>query len=188
MRRTLKVGQKTFRKMSRYYDLGTKLKAVRLHRSGRGCCTIGRLLGVSASQVQRWLNLYNKGGKKALCSVRKEMDLSAKMECVKMVLEKNLPCEQVFMRYQVGRSTLAKWVRKVRETGDYKALRKDANRKYTTMGRPKKKRLEEMTELERLRYENAYLKAEVDLLKKVKALVEAREQSKRKTGHTSSTN
>lgn len=174
--------------MTRKYELETKLKAVRLRKSGKGSSTIGRLLGVSSSQVLRWVNLYNKGGKKALCKVRKDVDLSTKAECVRMVIEKNYSCEQVFMRYNVGRSTLARWVSKVRETGDYAILQRNKSHKYTTMGRPRKKQLEEMTELERLRYENAYLKAEVDLLKKVKALVEAREQSKRKTGHTSSTN
>ena len=42
------------------------------------------------------------------------------------------------------------------------------------MGRPKKQAPQ--TELERLRYENEYLRAEVALLKKVRALVEEREK------------
>ena len=48
------------------------------------------------------------------------------------------------------------------------------------MGRPKKQKPQ--TELERLRYENEYLRAEVALLKKVKALVEEREKRLRETG------
>ena len=56
------------------------------------------------------------------------------------------------------------------------------------MGRPKKKKPEEMTELERLRYENEYLKAENALLKKVKALVEEREARQRGTGRKPSKN
>jgi cell division protein FtsB len=50
------------------------------------------------------------------------------------------------------------------------------------MGRPKKKKPEEMTELERLRYENERLRAENALLKKVKALVEEREARLKGTG------
>ena len=50
------------------------------------------------------------------------------------------------------------------------------------MGRSKKKKLEEMTELERLRYENERLRAENALLKKVRALVEEREARLRETG------
>ena len=56
------------------------------------------------------------------------------------------------------------------------------------MGRPKKKALEEMTELERLRYENEYLKAENALLKKVKALVEEEEKRQREAGRKPSKN
>ena len=51
-----------------------------------------------------------------------------------------------------------------------------------------KKTLDEMTELERLRYENEYLKAENALLKKVKALVEERENRLREIGRKPSKN
>ena len=56
------------------------------------------------------------------------------------------------------------------------------------MGRPKKKKLEEMTELERLRYENERLRAENALLKKVRALVEEREARLREIGRKPSKN
>ena len=56
------------------------------------------------------------------------------------------------------------------------------------MGRPKKKTFEEMTELEKLRYENAYLKAENALLKKVRALVEEREARLKEIGSKPSKN
>lgn len=57
-----------------------------------------------------------------------------------------------------------------------------------SMGRPKKKTFEEMTELEKFRYENTYLKAENALLKKVRALVEEREARLRKIGSKPSKN
>jgi hypothetical protein len=56
------------------------------------------------------------------------------------------------------------------------------------MGRPRKKKPEEMTELERLRYENECLRAENALLKKVRALVEEREARLRATGQKPSKN
>lgn len=56
------------------------------------------------------------------------------------------------------------------------------------MGRPRKKRPEEMTELERLRYENDCLRVENALLKKVKVLVEEREARLRETGPEPSMN
>ncbi len=56
------------------------------------------------------------------------------------------------------------------------------------MGRPKKKKPEEMTELERLRYENECLRTENALLKKVRALVEEREARLREIGRKPSKN
>ena len=56
------------------------------------------------------------------------------------------------------------------------------------MGRPRKKKIEEMTELERLREENEYLRMENALLKKVKALVEEREARWREIGQKPSKN
>ena len=56
------------------------------------------------------------------------------------------------------------------------------------MGRPKKKKTEEMTELERLRYENECLRTENALLKKVRALVEERNARLREIGQKPSKN
>lgn len=172
-------------KMSRYFKLETKLKAVRLYRSGKGTSTIGRVLGVTGSQVLRWVNLYNIGGKKALCNRNRMVDAAKKEECVRLVLEKGLSCEQAAIRNQIGRSSLARWVDMARKTGGYEVFKKKPIRR-STMGRPRKKQLDEMTELERLRYENLCLRAEIDLLKKVEALAEARERSGKKTGRTPS--
>lgn len=97
-----------------------------------------------------------------------------KVDIVKQVLEKCLSCEQVALRYGVGISTLELWVRKVKQDG-YDSLIADhpRGRPPKEMGRPKKK--EQQTELEILREQNERLKTEIALLKKVRALVEARE-------------
>ena len=77
----------------------------------------------------------------------------------------------------------------VRESG-YEALYaiKRRGRPPKDMGRSKKKKPEEMTELELLRYENERLRAENALLKKVRALVEEREARLRETGQKPSKN
>ena len=88
-------------------------------------------------------------------------------------------------------TALKGWRRIVRKDG-YAALYKEKRRgrppKDNSMGRPKKKKPEEMTELERLRYENERLRAENALLKKVRALVEEREARLREIGRKPSKN
>lgn len=87
----------------------------------------------------------------------------------------------------ISSRSIRNWCDYVQQYGMTAFEEKYASGTYS-MGRPKKKTYEEMTELEKLRYENAYLKAENALLKKVKALVEEREASIRKTGSKPSKN
>ena len=56
------------------------------------------------------------------------------------------------------------------------------------MGRPRKKKPEEMTELERLRRENHLLKLELEIRKKAQALVEERKARLRAIGQGQSKN
>ena len=92
-------------------------------------------------------------------------------------------------KYDVSVSQIKNWNRTAREKG-YQALYdyKPRGRPPKGMGRPKKKNPEEMTELERLRYENERLRAENALLKKVRALVEEREARLREIGRKPSKN
>ena len=105
-------------------------------------------------------------------------------EMVLRDIENNcLTLSEAAIKYDVSISRILFWKRKVRASG-YDALyeTKRRGRPPKDMGRPKKKRPEEMTELERLRYENERLRAENALLKKVKALVEERKARLREIG------
>ena len=94
------------------------------------------------------------------------------------------------LKYNVSVAQIYAW-RKIVRTKDYKALAEIKPRgrpPKNDMGRPRKKKPEEMTELELLRYENECLKAENALQKKVKALVEERDARLRGTGRKPSKN
>ena len=94
------------------------------------------------------------------------------------------------LKYNVSNTQLYQW-RKIAKTQGYDALaitRPKGRPPKNDMGRPRKKKLQEMTELERLRYENECLRAENALLKKVKALVEEREARLREIGRKPSKN
>ncbi|KAA6340326.1 hypothetical protein EZS27_011802 [termite gut metagenome] len=96
-------------------------------------------------------------------------------------MEKHLPLPQVVLQYGVSKSALESWIRMVKANG-YASLhpQKKRGRPSTSMGRPKKHVPE--TALEKLQAENAHLRGENALLKKVKALVEERETRERMSG------
>ena len=85
------------------------------------------------------------------------------------------------MQYGVSISALEAWVKAVRIDG-YQVLhiQNKRGRPVKSMGRVKKQ--EPKTELDKFQVENAQLRAEIALLKKVKALVEEREAHEYVTG------
>jgi len=132
-----------------------------------------------------WIK-YQKEGRLGLIKKRNIRADGAYREKVLRDIEENcLPLFEAAVKYDVSVSQIKVWRRKVREKG-HSALYEEKPRgrppKDTTMGRPRKKKPEEMTELERLRYENERLRAENALLKKVRALVEEREARLREIG------
>ena len=106
------------------------------------------------------------------------------------VEENDLTLVDAALKYNVSTSRIGVWLRIARTQGlNALSITKPRGRPLkNAMGRPKKKKPEEMTELERLRYENECLRAENALLKKVKALVEAREARLKEIGRKPSKN
>ena len=136
-----------------------------------------------------WIK-YQEDGPSALIKKKKiHADGALKERIVRDIQENFLTLYEASVKYDVSATRLTIWLRAVREKG-YTALYeyKKPGRPSKDMGRPKKKKPEEMTELERLRYENECLRAENALLKKVRALVEEREARLRGTRQKPSKN
>ena len=111
-------------------------------------------------------------------------DYAFKLALLRDIEENHLTLVEASLKYNASASQINVWQRIARTQG-YDALaivRPRGRPPKNDMGRPRKKKPEEMTELERLRYENECLRAENALLKKVKALVEEREARLREIG------
>jgi transposase-like protein len=136
-----------------------------------------------------WIKYQGEGPSALIRKKNIRADGALKERIVRDIQENFLTLYEASVKYDVSAPRLTIWLRAVREKG-YTALYeyKKPGRPSKDMGRPKKKKPEEMTELERLRYENECLRAENALLKKVRALVEEREARLRGTGQKPSKN
>lgn len=170
------------------YDDTTKRKAIELYEQGYGSTTIAHQLDVTNSEVNHWVVRYRHLGDKWL---EKQRNTKAtpwfREDLVRQVIEKCLSCEQVALENGVSLSAVKSWVQKVKING-YDSLYhiKSQGRPSKAMGRPKKK--VPQSELEVLQERVKYLEAENALLKKVKALVEARDARLKEIGRKPSKN
>ncbi len=139
---------------------------------------------------QLWARYRAEGPSGLLKKQNTKADYALKYQIVRDIEENDLTLVEASLKYNVSSSRIYAWQRVARTQG-YDALaitRPKGRPPKNDMGRPKKKKPEEMTELERLRYENECLRAENALLKKVKALVEEREARLREIGQKPSRN
>ena len=137
-----------------------------------------------------WLRYRSEGPSGLIKKKNVKADYALKLQVVRDIEENHLTLVDASLKYNVSSSQLQRWNRIARTQG-YDALaiiRPRGRPPKNDMGRPRKKKPEEMTELERLRYENECLRAENALLKKVKALVEAREARLKEIGRKPSRN
>ena len=162
--------------MYKKHSIEERLLAVKKCLRGQTPKYVGRKMGIEPHYVSEWLERYKKDGLSGLQKhPLKRADFAEKSKIVCEYAEKGVPLHQICAEYHVSRSAVESWTR-IYKKGGYEALRaiKPQGTGRKGMGRPKKQ--EPQTELERLRYENEYLRAEVALLKKVRALVEEREK------------
>ena len=152
-----------------------RLLAVRKCLEGKSPRLAAKELGMDSKDLYVWLARYKSYGATGLQKHHnKRANFEEKCKIVCEYAEKGVSLPQICAKYCISHSTVKKWTSLYRQ-GGYEALRDiKPQGRPKVMGRPKKQ--EPQTELERLRYENEYLRAEIALLIKVRALVEEREK------------
>ena len=152
------------------------LKYMHLIKSGRTFNSIRREYGVNEGRLKVLWERYQKMGPSGLRKMKNiKADFSLKKKIVVDIEENHLTLHGASLKYGASPSRISVWLKKYRTEGPASLSQTKRRGRLPIMGRHRKKRPEEMTELERLRYENECLKTENALLKKVKALVEERE-------------
>lgn len=114
--------------------------------------------------VKQWYLRYKKYGEEGLKGTGSyHYSAEEKAKIIKEYTEKGISLHEICLRYNLDRSTVRCWIRKVREGLSLENKRRGRPPK-TPMARPKKK--EPQTKLEKLQAENLRLRAENALLKK----------------------
>ena len=165
-----------------------KLNVVSEITCGKGLETICREHHLDKHQVRGWLSRYRAYGEEGLRNSTKGYHFSP-AEKERIILEHikdGVTLQELSLRYDVNRSTIISWLRKVRSGGSLYDVKRRGRPPKTPMARPKKR--DPQTELEKLQAENLRLRAENALLKKVKALVEEQKARARLNGQKPSTN
>ena len=162
---------------------------MRMLEDGYSIDCIHKHYGISAERLKCLWQLYQKHGTSVLH--RKHYTQTSgelKRQIVRYIQKNHLTLVQASLKYGVSVARLSVWIKISREQGLDALLITKKRGQPPGMGRPRKKKPEEMTELERLREEVEYLRTENALLKKVKALVEEREARLREIGQKPSKN
>lgn len=165
-----------------------KLNVVSEIICGKSIGTICREHHLDKHQVRSWLERYNAYGEEGLRKSTKGYHFTPS-EKEKIILEHirdGITLYQLCLRYDVNRSTIQSWLRKVRSGGSLYDIKQRGRPPKDPMARAKKK--ESQNELEMLEAENLRLRAEIALLKKVKALVEEQKARARLNGQKPSRN
>ena len=175
--------------MRKKHDYVALLKYMRMLEDGYSINRIHKKFGISSEHLKCMWLLYQQHGTSVLH--RKpytQISGELKQQIVSDIEKNHLPLVQASLKYDVSVSRIEVLLKIAREQGIDALLITKPRGRPPGMGRPRKKKPEEMTELERLREENEYLRTENALLKKVKALVEEREARLREIGQKPSKN
>ena len=169
--------------MRKKHDYEARLKYMKMLEEGHSVSSISRQYGIDHRILSTLWMRYKKEGPVALVKKKNcTFTVAEKIAVISEYREKHLSLPDIMLSHGVSRSAIKGWCRRYASGGGEALVDKPRGRRRKDMGRPKKKKPEEMTELERLRYENERLRAENALLKKVKALVEEREARLKGTG------
>ena len=178
-------------KKRKKHGYAERLKYMHMLENGLSINHIHIHYGISEQLLSSlWVRYQSEGPSGLIKKKNIKADYAFRLQVLRDIEENHLTLVDASLKYDVCSSRISAWKRIARVHG-YNALaitRPRGRPPKNDMGRPRKKKPEEMTELERLRYENECLRAENALLKKVKALVEEREARLREIGRKPSKN
>ena len=172
-------------KKRKKHGYAERLKYMHMLENGLSIEYIHRNYGINDRLLGSLWTRYQSEGPSGLEKKHNvRADYAYKLRVIRDIEENHLTLVEASLKYNASASQINVWQRIARTQG-YDALaivRPRGRPPKNDMGRPRKKKPEEMPELELLQLRVKELEAENALLKKVKALVEEREARLREIG------
>ncbi len=113
-----KLDKKLFGIIFMKHDFAERLRIVQLIKSGIPIMQVSREFGVHRNYLFDWVRKYDYYGAKGLETrprIKASSSLKASLVC--QFLEKGVPLYQLIVESGVGRSSLERWIRLVRQHG-----------------------------------------------------------------------
>ena len=178
--------------MRKKVPLEVKMEALKMLQSGESAHAVSKQLRIGLGELQTWLLIYAKEGERGLAAYPKNICIGAiKDKIICTYRQKRVPLHTLSAKYSVPYSSVCRCISTYKRKGNagvegavidiMEVMRSgDTLEEALTKAELKQKLKEALNE-------NEYLKAEVALLKKVKALMEAEERknsrSRRPSNH-----
>ena len=178
-------------KKRKKHGYAERLKYMHMLENGYTIAYINRNFGIGHDLLgQLWVRYQSEGPSGLLKKQNIKANYALKVQVLRDIEENHLTLVEASLKYDVSSGRISAWKRIARVHGyDALAITRPRGRPpKNDMGRPRKKKPEEMTDLELLQLRVKELEAENALLKKVKALVEEREARLREIGRKPSKN
>lgn len=174
--------------MYTHHSFETRLQSVLRYLAGESADRISKDTGIDDHYIVLYATRYKTYGASGLFrqpNVKATYEL--KLEIIEAVETKLLSLSDISVQYGVSISSIKKWLSISRRYG-IRSLSEIKPRGRPSKDMAKQQSKDPLSELEKLQAEVRYLRAENDLLKKVKALVEKKDVQNKKSGHKPSKN
>ncbi|RZJ73776.1 helix-turn-helix domain-containing protein [Flavobacterium sp.] len=168
------------RKVKHSYDF--KLHCVEEVLRGRSAISVASEFGCDRSQVWKWVVLYKRGGASGLVPrSNRRYDVDFKLKVLKAVEKKSLTLDEACIKFDIScGSVIRSWQRAFTEKGTAGLQGRTKDSPELMAFKRRLKTSAESSTKEELLLENESLRAEIALLKKLQALIQAEESKKRK--------
>lgn len=154
------------------YSYEDRLWAVKEVLDGdKSYAAVGRSLGTDHKQIRRWVAHYKRYGKKGILGIKQSYSVEFKLSVLFYMYENKLSLFQTALEFGILNESVIGYWKHSYEKGTLKEMQKDSKKNKAPKSKEKVRDISKVSRKE-LEDEVEYLRAEIDYLKKLRALTQ----------------